>query len=139
LSLAAAVQKNGVAEWIGSFASMIGWLPAAALVFLVVLLIVWLTEITSNSATTSTFLPIVTAMAVALGQSPLALGSAVALASSCAFMLPVATPPNSIVFGSGRLSLREMMQAGVWMNIFCWLILSSWLAWVAPKLPWLAE
>lgn len=139
LSLAAAVQKNGVAEWIGGFASAVSWLPAAALVFLVVLLIVWLTEITSNSATTSTFLPIVTAMAVALSQSPLALGSAVALASSCAFMLPVATPPNSIVFGSGRLRMREMMQAGVWMNIFCWLILSSWLAWVAPKFPWLAE
>jgi sodium-dependent dicarboxylate transporter 2/3/5 len=139
LSLAAAVQKNGVAEWIGGFASQAAWLPAVGLLFLVVFLIVWLTEITSNSATTSTFLPIVSAMAMALGQSPLAIGAAVALASSCAFMLPVATPPNAIVFGSGHLALSQMMRTGVWMNIFCWLILSAWLAWVAPKLPWLAD
>ena len=79
------------------------------------------------------------AMAVALGQGPLAISAAVALASSCAFMLPVATPPNAIVFGSGRLTLQEMMRAGLWMNIFCWLILSAWLSWVAPKLPWLAN
>ncbi len=135
LSLAAAVQKNGVAEWIGGFASRADWLPAAGLIFLVVFLIVWLTEITSNSATTSTFLPIVSAMAVALGQGPVLISAAVALSSSCAFMLPVATPPNAIVFGSGRLTLQEMMRAGVWMNIFCWLILSAWLVWVAPKIP----
>jgi sodium-dependent dicarboxylate transporter 2/3/5 len=139
LSLAAAIQKNGVAEWIGGFASGLQWLPAAGLVFLVVLLIVWLTEITSNSATTSTFLPIAAAMAVALGQPPVALAAAVALSSSCAFMLPVATPPNAIVFGSGRVTLHEMMRAGVWLNIFCWLILSSWLAWVAPRLPGLTD
>jgi len=139
LSLAAAIQKNGVAEWIGGFASGIDWLPAAGPVFLVVLLIVWLTEITSNSATTSTFLPIAAAMAVALDQPPVLLSAAVALSSSCAFMLPVATPPNAIVFGSGRVSLREMMRAGVWLNIFSWLILSAWLAWVAPRLPGLAD
>ena len=101
LSLAAAIQKNGVAEWIGSFASLIGWLPATGLVFLVV----WLTEITSNAAITSTFLPIAAAMAAALGQTPVLLSAAVALSSSCAFMLPVATPPNAIVFGSGFVSL----------------------------------
>jgi solute carrier family 13 (sodium-dependent dicarboxylate transporter), member 2/3/5 len=139
LSLAAAIQKNGVAEWIGGFASGLEWLPAAGLVFLVVLLIIWLTEITSNSATTSTFLPIAAALAVALGQPPVALAAAVALSSSCAFMLPVATPPNAIVFGSGRVTLHEMMRTGVWLNIFCWLILSSWLAWVAPKLPGLTN
>jgi sodium-dependent dicarboxylate transporter 2/3/5 len=139
LSLAAAIQKNGVAEWIGGYASGLQWLPAAGLVFLVVLLIVWLTEITSNSATTSTFLPIAAAMAVALGESPVMLAAAVALSSSCAFMLPVATPPHAIVFGSGRVTLHEMMRAGVWLNIFCWLILSSWLAWVAPRLPGLTD
>jgi sodium-dependent dicarboxylate transporter 2/3/5 len=139
LSLAAAIQKNGVAEWIGAFASQIGWLPAAGLMFLVVLLIVWLTEITSNSATTSTFLPIAAAMAVALGQSPVMLSAAVALSSSCAFMLPVATPPNAIVFGSGLVTLHQMMRTGVWLNIFCWIILSSWLAWIAPFLPGLTD
>ncbi len=139
LSLAAAIQKNGVAEWIGGFAAGIGWLPPAGLVFLVALLILWLTEITSNSATTSTFLPIAAAMAMALGQPPVSLAAAVALASSCAFMLPVATPPNAIVFGSGRVPLHEMMRTGVWLNMICWLILSSWLAWVAPRLPGLTN
>jgi sodium-dependent dicarboxylate transporter 2/3/5 len=139
LSLAAAIQKNGVAEWIGGFAQALGWLPTAAVFFLVVLLIVWFTEITSNAATTSTFLPIVAAMAVALGDSPVMLAAAVALSSSCAFMLPVATPPNAIVFGSGRVTLNEMMRTGIWLNIFCWIILSSWLVWVAPKLPGLTE
>lgn len=139
LSLAAAIQKNGVAEWIGAFASHIGWLPAAGLMFLVVLLIVWLTEITSNAATTSTFLPIAAAMAVALGQPPVMLSAAVALSSSCAFMLPVATPPNAIVFGSGLVTLHQMMRTGVWLNIFCWIILSSWLAWIAPFLPGLTD
>jgi sodium-dependent dicarboxylate transporter 2/3/5 len=139
LSLAAAIQKNGVDEWIGAFASHIGWLPAAGLMFLVVLLIVWLTEITSNAATTSTFLPIAAAMAVALGQPPVMLSAAVALSSSCAFMLPVATPPNAIVFGSGLVTLHQMMRTGVWLNIFCWIILSSWLAWIAPFLPGLTD
>ena len=139
LSLAAAIQKNGVAEWIGAFASHIGWLPAAGLMFLVVLLIVWLTEITSNAATTSTFLPIAAAMAVAIGQPPVMISAAVALSSSCAFMLPVATPPNAIVFGSGLVTLHQMMRTGVWLNIFCWIILSSWLAWIAPFLPGLTD
>lgn len=139
LSLAAAIQKNGVAEWIGGFAPALSWLPPAAMVFLIVLVIVWFTEITSNAATTSTFLPIVAAMAVALGESPVMLAAAVALSSSCAFMLPVATPPNAIVFGSGRVTLHEMMRTGVWLNIFCWLILSSWLVWAAPNLPGLTD
>ena len=139
LSLAAAIQKNGVAEWIGGFASGFEWMPTAGLIFLVVLLIIWLTEITSNSATTSTFLPIAAALALALGQPPVVLAAAVALASSCAFMLPVATPPNAIVFGSGLVTLHQMMRAGVWLNILCWLILSTWLAWIAPKLPGLAD
>ena len=139
LSLAAAIQKNGVAEWIGAFASHIGWLPAAGLMFLVVLLIVWLTEITSNAATTSTFLPIAAAMAVAIGQPPVMISAAVALSSSCAFMLPVATPPNAIVFGSGLVTIHQMMRTGVWLNIFCWIILSSWLAWIAPFLPGLTD
>jgi len=139
LSLASAIQSNGLAGWIGGVAALAGFLPAAALVSLVVFLIVWLTEITSNSATTSTFLPIVAAMAVGLGEPPLAFAAAVALASSCAFMLPVATPPNAIVFGSGKVPLRDMMRLGVVMNFACWIILSLWIGWLAPRMPGFAQ
>lgn len=139
LSLASALQKNGVADWIGQNLGRAEWLPAAVLVFALILLIICLSELASNSATTLTFLPIVTAMALALGQSPFHLAAAVALGSSCGFMLPVATPPNAIVFGSGRVTIGQMARAGFWMNLVGWLVLSSWLAWVAPKLPWLGN
>jgi sodium-dependent dicarboxylate transporter 2/3/5 len=113
-------------------------LPMPLVIGTVTLLIVWLTEITSNSATTSTFLPIAASLAIGLGENPLFLGAAVALASSCAFMMPVATPPNAIVFGSGRIPLEKMMRTGVALNFLAWLIVSSWLIWIAPHLPGLA-
>lgn len=138
LSLAHAIQSNGVATWIGAIASGLGKLPVPLVVATVTLLIVWLTEITSNSATTSTFLPVAASLAVGFGESPLFLGAAVALASSCAFMMPVATPPNAIVFGSGRIPLAKMMHTGVVLNIVAWLVVSTWLVWVAPRLPGLA-
>jgi len=138
LSLAQAIQSTGVAAWIGSQASHLGMLPMPLVIGTVTLLIVWLTEITSNSATTSTFLPIAASLAIGLGENPLFLGAAVALASSCAFMMPVATPPNAIVFGSGRIPLAKMMRTGVALNFLAWLIVSSWLIWIAPHLPGLA-
>ena len=80
-------------------------------------LVVFLTEITSNTATTAAFLPILASVAVGIGQSPLLLAAPAALGASCAFMLPVATPPNAIVYGSGRLSIPEMSRAGLWLNL----------------------
>ena len=140
LSLAAAIQKNGVADWIGqSLAAAADRLPATLMLFLLILAIICLSEIASNSATTVTFLPVVAALAVALGLPPVQLAAAVALGSSCGFMLPISSPANAIVFGSGRITMREMAHAGLFMNILGWLVLSSWLAWIAPKLPWLAD
>lgn len=139
LSLATALQKNGVADWIGRNIARADWLPPAGVVFVLILLMICLSEFASNSATTLTFLPIVAALAVAMNQSPSVLAAAVALGSSCGFMLPVSTPPNAIVLGSGRVTMRQMAHAGFWMNIVGWLALSSWLAWMAPKLPWLGE
>jgi sodium-dependent dicarboxylate transporter 2/3/5 len=109
------------------------------MLFLLILAIICLSEIASNSATTVTFLPVVAALAVALGLPPVQLAAAVALGSSCGFMLPISSPANAIVFGSGRITMREMAHAGLFMNILGWLVLSSWLAWIAPKLPWLAD
>jgi len=82
-----------------------------------IVLLVVLTEITSNTATTATFLPIVSALAITLGKDPLLLTVPAALAASCAFMLPVATPPNTIIFSSGRVSVTDMVKVGFVLNL----------------------
>jgi sodium-dependent dicarboxylate transporter 2/3/5 len=117
LSLAAAVADTGLATWIaGSLSSLQNW-PVLLLVLAVTVMILMLTELTSNIATTATFLPLVAALAVTLGQNPLLLAIPAVLAASGAFMLPVATPPNAIVFGSGQLTIPQMVRAGIWMNL----------------------
>ena len=117
LTLAAAVADSGLAEWIGAeLSGLQGW-PVLFLVLTVTVLIIFLTELTSNIATTATFLPVVAALAVSLGQNPLLLAIPAVLAASCAFMLPVATPPNAIVFGSGYITIPQMVRAGIWLNI----------------------
>ena len=83
----------------------------------IVIAIVFLTEITSNTATTVTFLPIAAAVAVSVGANQNILTLAVVLAASCAFMLPVATPPNAVIFGSGRLEIKHMIRAGIFINL----------------------
>ena len=117
LSLAAAISGTGLAEWIGqSVEQLEGW-PILLVLLVVVTLIVFLTEITSNTATTAAFLPILGAVAVGIGQNPFLLVVPAALAASCAFMLPVATPPNAIVYGSGLLTIPQMSRAGLWLNV----------------------
>lgn len=117
LSLADAVQETGRAEWIGaSLSGLAGW-PTLALVVAVTVLIVFLTELTSNTATAAAFLRVVAALAVGLGESPLLLAAPAALAASCAFMMPVATPPNAIVFGSSLITIPQMARAGLVLNL----------------------
>ncbi len=117
LSLAAAVRANGVGEFLVASTAGLTTMPGWIVVMAVVALIVFLTELTSNTATTATLVPILAAVAPALGLEPLALAVPAAIAASCAFMLPVATPPNAIVFGSGRVRIREMSRAGFWLNL----------------------
>ncbi|MEL7833733.1 DASS family sodium-coupled anion symporter [Fodinibius sp. Rm-B-1B1-1] len=117
LSLASAISSTGLAEWIGQGVGVIGTWPIMLLVGVVVLLIVFLTEITSNTATTAAFLPILASVAIGLGENPMLLAVPAALGASCAFMLPVATPPNAIVYGSGKISIPEMSKAGLWLNL----------------------
>lgn len=117
LSLAAAVESSGLTGWIGGRVTALGGLPATAVVVLVTATIILLTELTSNTATTSAFLPILGGVAVGLAVEPLALLVPATLAASCAFMMPVATPPNAIVFGSGRVTIRQMVTAGLWLNL----------------------
>lgn len=117
LSLASAISSTGLAQWIGQGVGVVGSWPIILLVGLVVLLIVFLTEITSNTATTAAFLPILASVAIGLGENPMLLAIPAALGASCAFMLPVATPPNAIVYGSGKISIPEMSKAGLWLNM----------------------
>ena len=116
LSLAAAIRENGVGELLTSQVSGLAGAPPVLIVLLVVAGVIFLTELTSNTATTATLIPLLAALAPGLGIEPLRLVVPAALAASCAFMLPVATPPNAIVFGSGLLGIREMSRAGFWLN-----------------------
>lgn len=117
LSLASAVTANGVAEFLASLTRSISAVPQFAIILAVITAIVFLTELTSNLATAATLLPILAAVAPGMGLHPYLLVIPAAIAASCAFMLPVATPPNAIVFGSGQVTLGQMMRAGVWLNL----------------------
>lgn len=118
LSLAAAIQQTGLAGWIGTeLGALAGW-PLLAVILGVTAVVIFLTELTSNTATAAAFLPVVASLAAGIGADPLLLAIPTALAASCAFMLPVATPPNAIVYGTGALTIPQMAKAGVWLNIF---------------------
>ena len=117
LALAGAMTSSGLTQWIGQSLAPLGTFNVAILVVAATLLVIFLTELTSNLATTATFLPVMAAVAVETGQDPLLFVVPVTLAASCAFMLPVATPPNAIVFSSGSVSIPRMMRAGVVLNL----------------------
>jgi sodium-dependent dicarboxylate transporter 2/3/5 len=133
LTLASAVAKTGLAAWLGSGLAGLGALPIAALVLAVCVMIIFLTELTSNIATTATFLPVVGAIAIEAGMNPIVLTIPVTLAASCAFMLPVATPPNAIVFGSGLLTIPKMARAGFALNLIAIVLVSIVALTLAPR------
>ncbi len=133
LTLAGAVNRTGLAEWLGNNLQVIGMLPLAIVVIAVTTLIVFLTELTSNIATTATFLPVIGAIAYKSGIDPIVLTVPVTFAASCAFMLPVATPPNAIVFGSGLLTIPKMARAGMALNIIGIIIVSLAALTLAPR------
>lgn len=117
LALSAQFGSSGLTEWIGEKAEGFGGIPVVLLVVIVAGGVLLLTELTSNTATAATFLPLAGGLALGLGVDPLLLAIPVALAASCAFMLPVATPPNAIAFGSGYVSIGDMMRGGIWINL----------------------
>jgi len=117
LSLAAAVQANDVAPFLGSQVTALRGLPPIVLVLAVTTGVIFLTELTSNTATTATLVPVLAGMASGLAVAPEMLIIPATIAASCAFMMPVATPPNAIVFGSGHVTIAEMASAGLWLNL----------------------
>ncbi len=116
LSLAAAVRSSGLALWIGDRSAALAGLPTLAVILGVVVVIVLLTEITSNTATTATFLPIVASVAVGIGENPLLFAFPCVMAANCAFMMPVATPPNTVVFSSGFIRIGDLIRGGALAN-----------------------
>ena len=116
LALASGFSASGLAEWIGKTVSGVE-VGTTVLVLLVLIAIVYLTEITSNTASTATFVPILGAVAIGLELAPAMLTVPVALGASMAFMMPVATPPNAIVFSYERMTLGDMVKAGFMLNI----------------------
>ena len=124
LALAAAIGRNGVDDWIGAQSGALAGLSPILIVIGVVAGMVFLTELTSNTASTAALVPILASLAPGLGVSPLALAVPAALAASFAFMLPVATPPNAVVFGSGRVHIRDMIWSGIWLNLIGIVVIS---------------
>jgi len=117
LAMAGAISSSGLASWIAETMGAATLLPALLMVALVTLIIIFLTEVTSNTATAAAFLPLLGALAVAQDISPLLLTVPAAIAASCAFMMPVTTPPNAIVFSSGHMRIGDMLRAGFALNL----------------------
>ena len=117
LALAEGFKTSGLAVWIGAQVTQFDNLPLFALLFVLILAVNFLTEITSNLATTAMLLPVIAPIALILDVHPFTLMVGITVAASCAFMLPVATPPNAIVFGSGYLKIPDMMRTGILMNV----------------------
>ncbi|MEE2023813.1 SLC13 family permease [Alkalimonas mucilaginosa] len=124
LSLAALISKSGLAGFIADQVILLGDMPLWVMVLVVTLVIVFLTEVTSNTATAAGFLPLLAPVAMAMSGSPLTLVIPAAIAASCAFMMPVATPPNAIVFSSGQLKISDMMRAGFVLNLLAVMVVS---------------
>lgn len=120
LALSAQFSKTGLSLWIGHQVSALGFMPIILIILVVTALVIFLTEITSNTATAAAFLPVIAGVAIGLGyegESVMLFTIPVALAATCAFMLPVATPPNAIAYGSGYVKISNMIKAGLWLNI----------------------
>jgi sodium-dependent dicarboxylate transporter 2/3/5 len=124
LALASGVSNTGLDVWIGQQVANLGNPGELPMLGGVCTLIVFLTEMTSNTATTSTMLPVLTALAEGLGVAPMKLVLVATVGASCAFMLPVATPPNAIVFASGKVTIRQMAKAGLGLNIIAIVVIT---------------
>lgn len=140
IALSDAMFKTGLASWIaGSLVGGLGTPSTFVMLLVIVMLVDLLTEITSNTAVTSMMVPIVISIALQTGEQPVTLAIGAALAASLAFMLPVATPPNAIVYSSGYVSIRQMVRSGFLLDIVGWaftvfvlVVIGSWLLGITP-------
>tara|TARA_B100000767_G_scaffold71097_1_gene67707 strand:- start:2259 stop:3707 length:1449 start_codon:yes stop_codon:yes gene_type:complete len=134
MALAIGFESSGLAIWIGSQLTLLENIPLIVLLLILIASVNFLTEITSNLATTAVLLPVLASLADAINVHPYLLLVAATVAASCAFMLPVATPPNAVVFGSGYLEINDMVKKGFWMNLISILILTLIVYFILPIL-----
>ena len=134
MALASGFKESGLALWIGTQMTLLDGINLFLFVFILIASVNFLTEITSNLATTAMLLPILYPMAMTIDVHPFILMVSAAVAASCAFMLPVATPPNAVVFGSGYLRIPDMVRVGIWMNVLSIILLSVFVYYVLPYL-----
>lgn len=130
LSLAEAFQSSGLSEWIGALLSGMAGQPKVIVVAVVATVFVALSELASNAAVAAMAMPLLSGIAPAVGQPPLLLMQVAALASSISFLLPVSTPPNTVAFATGEVSVRQMAKAGIWLDIMSIVLLTvvgTWL------------
>ncbi|EQL47128.1 carboxylate transporter [Helicobacter pylori FD423] len=135
LALSAQFSKTGLSLWIGHLVSGFSHLPILFIIVMVTLMVIFLTEITSNTATAAAFLPVIGGVAVGMGyenHQSLLLTIPVALSATCAFMLPVATPPNAIAYGSGYVKITDMIKAGLWLNLVGVVLISAFSYFLVP-------
>jgi solute carrier family 13 (sodium-dependent dicarboxylate transporter), member 2/3/5 len=125
LSLAAAFEESDLTSWFGELLEGLDVLPLVLIVVALAAIILFMTEIMSNTAVGNMLMPVSIGLAMAIGVDPYTIMSVVALTATCAFMLPIATPPNAAVFASDHLTIDDMMRAGVWMNLAAVLLISG--------------
>ncbi len=132
LALAYSIEATGLAAWLGGVMGVAGGWPLILLVGALVTLVLFATELMSNVATVSALLPVFGALSIASGADPALIAVPVGMAASCAFMLPVATPPNAVVFASGRVTVAQMIRAGFALDIIAIPVITLMMLVLAP-------
>ena len=132
MALAKGFDTSGLAIWIGKQMNFFDAIPLLALILVLITMVNFLTEITSNLATTAMLLPVLVALAETIDVNAYYLLVGATVAASCAFMLPVATPPNAVIFGSKILKIDDMIKKGFWMNLISITILTAAVYWILP-------
>ena len=125
ITIATAFTNSGLSNLIGDALQSLATLPILLMIATICLAVTFLTEVTSNMATTVLLMPILAAAALGAGIDPMLLMIPAAMSASCAFMLPVATPPNVVTFSTGRFSIQDMVREGLALNLIGVLIISS--------------
>lgn len=132
MALANGFESSGLAKWLGGQMTAMDTIPLILLLFILITSVNFLTEITSNLATTAMLLPVLVSLATVIDVHPYFLLVGATVAASCAFMLPVATPPNAVVFGSGYLKIDDMVKKGFWLNIVSIMLLTAIVYFILP-------
>ncbi len=132
LSMAAAIQRTGAADAVGALAVSLAGMPDWLIVGGVSSLACFASEFTSNTALAATMMPLVAAVADSIGMMPQPLLIGAAISTSCAFMMPVGTPPNAMVFGTGRIKIGDMIRAGLWLNLISIVVITAMVMLIDP-------